>query len=458
MTTRGLPASQPGCPSPHPHTSLLGVCCTRRPALLAVCLSVACPRPRGPSLVSVSSAMGNPSLLLLPPPPQPADHAALNAAYRPPLHGAISALKGDKDGAILVVALAAPLLAGTHARQRSLSWPGAQSLIAGLYSVISIVCAQLSLRTDLHAGPGSVDVRVVLVHHDASHQPADPKTAIDTNNTTVVQLPTFVAAYHPWRDVFHVNTEAGYSLLKAYLSLSEHIQVFKQDQLVVVEGGLALNVASPQPPESTPQTKPHSIVCLGGTFDHLHPGHKLLLHAAVLLLDVPEAGSPSPCRFVIGITGDELLKKKKYAEHVQPWDERATNVIEFLASILHLSKDGWRHGYEVKIVKKEGELIALFRDDTIEVQCVVIQDAFGPTITAQEMDALVVSGETRSGGDAVNSKRQEKGWHPLEIFEVDVLDAEEIGETPTKTDNFETKISSTAIRKQKAELAMKSKV
>jgi phosphopantetheine adenylyltransferase len=199
-------------------------------------------------------------------------------------------------------------------------------------------------------------------------------------------------------------------------------------------------------------------VCLGGTFDHLHPGHKLLLHAAVLLLDVPEAGSPSPCRFVIGITGDELLKKKKYAEHVQPWDERATNVIEFLASILHLSKDGWRHGYEVKIVKKEGELIALFRDDTIEVQCVVIQDAFGPTITAQEMDALVVSGETRSGGDAVNSKRQEKGWHPLEIFEVDVLDAEEIGETPTKTDNFETKISSTAIRKQKAELAMKSKV
>ena len=74
------------------------------------------------------------------------------------------------------------------------------------------------------------------------------------------------------------------------------------------------------------------------------------------------------------------------------------------------------------------------------------------------MNALVVSGETKSGGDMVNTRRKELGWHALNIFEVDVLDAEEIGDNSasnsSKTENFASKISSTAIRKQKAESRM----
>ncbi|KAI1465371.1 uncharacterized protein F4812DRAFT_119435 [Daldinia caldariorum] len=396
-----------------------------------------------------------PSLLLLPPPPHPPSRLALNATYEPPLKASLLRLKsekGGKDGTVLIVALVSPILTGKFLRQKSLSWPYAQSILADLYSIISAICAELSIPTDIHAGPGSVDARVVLVDHDVSKPvPVDLKPAIKPNNTVIVDLATFTAAYHPWNYIFHTNNEPGYQLLSTYLKLLEGVQTLRQSQLVVVDGGLAVSLGPQSPSELSPQTSLHSVVCLGGTFDHLHPGHKLLLTAAVLLLKVPDNNTSSPCKFVVGITGDELLKRKKYAEYVQPWNERATNTIEFLSSILELSKDGWKGGRSLKIFRRNDEFVALFRNGTIEVRCVVIQDAYGPTITTENMDALVVSGETRSGGNAVNEKRKDLGWRQLETFEVDVLDAEGIVHKSADTQNFATKISSTAIRKLKAE-------
>ncbi|KAI1209316.1 pantetheine-phosphate adenylyltransferase-like protein [Annulohypoxylon truncatum] len=396
-----------------------------------------------------------PSLLLLPPPPHPATRLALNAAYEPPLKAAISKLKtarSGKNGATLLVGLVSPILTGNYVRQKSLSWPHVQSLLADLYSIISVICVQLSVPTDIHAGPGSVDVRVVLVDHDLSKPlTIDSRPAIEPNNTVIINLPTFVSAYHPWRYIFHANNESGYELLSTYLKLVEGIQPLKQSQIVVVDGGLAVSVGPPVSPRLSPQTNTQPIVCLGGTFDHLHPGHKLLLTAAVLLLKVPEKGAPRPCQFIIGITGDELLKRKKYAEYVQPWDERAMNTIEFLSSILELSKSGWKKSQTIQTIKDNGEFVALFRDGTIEVRCVVIQDAYGPTITTENMDILVVSGETRSGGNAVNERRKELGWRQLETFEVDVLDADGNVHKSSEARDFTQKISSTAIRKQKAE-------
>ncbi|KAI0533369.1 cytidylyltransferase [Xylaria digitata] len=394
----------------------------------------------------------DPSLLLLPPPPHPADHATLIAAYKPPIKAAITKLKNEEDhserGSTLFVGIVSPILTpdGPNPHQKSLSWPVAQSVLARVYSIVAIVCAQLSVPSEMHAGPESIDVRVVFIDHDPSKPlPQDCRPAIDANNTVVVGLPTFASAYHPWKQIFHVNSEPGYRLFSSYLKIYEHIQTLRQDQLIVVESGLAFTENS----LSTTQTKTHSIVCLGGTFDHLHAGHKLLLTAAAILLNVPEKPTASPARFIIGVTGDELLKRKKYAEFVQSWDLRVTNVIEFLASILELSKSGWA---KPDVTKKDDKVVARFRDGTIEVHCVVLRDAFGPTTTEEEMDVLVVSGETRSGGDAVNARRRELGWHELEIFEVDVLDAEASIDSPTHTKkDFATKISSTAIRERKAE-------
>ncbi|KAK6067758.1 pantetheine-phosphate adenylyltransferase family protein [Seiridium cupressi] len=393
-----------------------------------------------------------PSLLLLPPPPHPANRAALNAAYRPSLRSVVSRLKqlNHPAGAVLIIAVAVPVLKGPFRRQKALHWSTAQSLLAGLYSILSVVCAELQVATVVAGGQGSVDARVVLVDHDLAKRPAlDFKPAIETNNTAVVDLGTFVSAYHPWNHIFSVDTEAGHQLLSTYLNLLEGIQSLKQEQIITVEGGLTMHISSSTLPEST--TPSSNVVCLGGTFDHLHPGHKLLLTAGALLLNVPTDGSSKPCKFIIGITGDELLKNKKYAEFVQSWDDRAMYVIEFLSSILALQLEGWKKESTPKLHKKDGEVSALFRDDTILIECVVIQDAFGPTITVEAMDALIVSGETRSGGAAVNDKRKSLGWHPMEVFEVDVLDTEDISDETAKTRDFATKISSTAIRKQKAE-------
>lgn len=237
-------------------------------------------------------------------------------------------------------------------------------------------------------------------------------------------------------------------MYQTYLRLAEGRQKLTQDQLVPVEGGLSINVPD-NASKGAAQTETCSVVCLGGTFDHLHPGHKLLLTAGALLLKVPEEGSP-PCKYIIGVTGDEMLKNKKYAEFVESWETRARNVILFLANLLQLSPRGWKHGAAVGISEADGNFTASFRDGLVQVECVRIQDAYGPTITLEGIDALVVSGETRSGGKAVNDKRAEKGWKPLVVFEVDVLNEEDVTDKPTKTEDFASKISSSAIRERRA--------
>ncbi|KAK3989734.1 hypothetical protein QBC44DRAFT_327032 [Cladorrhinum sp. PSN332] len=396
-----------------------------------------------------------PSLLLLPFPPDPSNRPLLNAAYRPPITAALSKLKRPNGASTLIVAVACPILHGPYLRSKTLSWPEAQALVAGIYTIISIVSAELSINTEIDGGPNSVDATILLIDHSRSKRfTTDFRPAIEPNNTIIVDLPTFATAYYPWNNIFHVRSEAGLQFYQTYLRFSEGRQTLLQDQLVPVEGGLTMNATPKEEPSSSSlaQTKTYPTICLGGTFDYLHPGHKLLLTAGALLLNLPrkdDAGRRS--RYIIGITGDSLLKNKKYAEHVQSWSVRARNVIIFLSRLLQLSARGWKDGLAPEISEQDGDFRASFRDGTVVVQCVRIEDPFGPTITVEDIDALVVSGETREGGKAVNEKRVEKGWKTLEVFEVDVLDAEEVkGEGLEVKQGFEAKISSSSIRERRA--------
>ncbi|CAN8101606.1 unnamed protein product [Discula destructiva] len=398
---------------------------------------------------------GLPSVILLPFPPDPASRSALSTAYKPALTATLTKLKDAPRSQTLVVAVACPVLRGPGLRHKTLSWPQAQHLLAGLYAIISVICAELGIPSHVNAGPGSVDARVVLVDHNRQRQYGDAfKAAIEPNNTAVVDLATFASGYHPWNYIFSADSETSHELHTLFLQLAEKQQTLLQAQLVTVQGGLALSVPSSEgPPPPSPGTMPYKTVCLGGTFDHLHPGHKLLLTAGAYLLDIPERGSSDTCTYIIGITGDELLKNKKDASVLESWDVRARNVIHFLSSVLELSAEGWKRMNAPSINEKEGEFLATFRDGAVTIQCVVIQNPFGPTITQETLDALVVSVETRSGGKAVNDKRVEKGWKALEVFEVDVLDAQEISDVPSATQDFSSKISSTAIRRQIAAAA-----
>ncbi len=149
-----------------------------------------------------------PSLLLLPFPPEPATSQTLSAAYRPSLSAALLRLKGLETQSKLIVAVACPILHGRFARSKAFSWPEAESLLAGLYTIIAVVCSQLSIASEADAGPGSVDVTVVLIDHDRERRfLPDFRPGVDPNNTVIVDLPTFASAYHPWNYIFHVRNE-----------------------------------------------------------------------------------------------------------------------------------------------------------------------------------------------------------------------------------------------------------
>jgi phosphopantetheine adenylyltransferase len=396
------------------------------------------------------------SLLLLPPSPSPASAASLSAAYRPALTDALTTLSKLRLPHTTVLEIALPI------NKSSLSFKAVESILARLYSLVCVVCAKHSIEM---YGPGSVDARIVLL---SSLRNGDSLSESDLGQLTtfggpIVDLPTLALTRQQWRTIFSVDGEEGQEYFARYLKIVNSTNSQHVGEHRIVAGGIGMVLATAtQPNNSTSDNVlgSHSSVAVGGTFDHLHAGHKLLLTATALAL---YAAAPArQRRLVVGITGDELLKNKKYAEYLGSWEQRASDVVDFLKTILSFARP--QHQDQEAITKQFNEpvvnghaIYTTLRSCAITIECVEIQDPFGPTITDENITALVVSGETRSGGQAVNSKREEKGWAPLEVFEVDVLDATEEGaENPSKVEDFTSKISSTAIRKHKAELKTSS--
>ncbi|CAD2216214.1 Cytidylyltransferase-like, putative [Angomonas deanei] len=121
----------------------------------------------------------------------------------------------------------------------------------------------------------------------------------------------------------------------------------------------------------------YSYVAVGGTFDHLHSGHKLLLTTA--LLHVTD-------KLRVGVTGDALLQKKKFANQLQPIEKRKAVVEDFLRRI---------------------------RKD-VELEIDTIADVSGGTDTIKDIKALVVSPETQGSLGIINDLRAKNELPPLE--------------------------------------------
>lgn len=456
-----------------------------------------------------------PTLLLLPPPQEPSNRLALNSAYSAPLSAVLATVatqsRQSRQAVLLLIAVAAPVLGPTTASASSASstpsrsvvrWRAAQSLLAGVYSIIAALCAEQGIQSDLGSPPtptaGSVDARVVLVDHARQRQyrRAADGSFQTFNGTMVLDLAGFATLVTgPWDRIFHPSSESGYELIKAYLSLAEGRQSIRQSQIISVPGGISIASGAPMQAATTLRTdkkaglgKSYESVILGGTFDHLHPGHKLLLHGTVLLMQLPDRYAATPARktsiLIIGVSGDPMLQTKKFADELESWDTRARSVLAFLATAFNVtppssgtvardvaenhstrSSGASPSAYRIERVEKgpsgAAELHGYYADGTVLVRCTILNDPFGPTVNEEPIGAICVSGETRGGGQAVNEKRAAKGWHALDSYEVDVLDTRGIIEASDDGDakeDFAAKISSTVIRQQRAEAKAKAQI
>lgn len=135
----------------------------------------------------------------------------------------------------------------------------------------------------------------------------------------------------------------------------------------------AAQFASPRPWEQQLHIGQFGTVAIGGTFDHLHAGHKLMLSVALMLA---RAGG----RLVVGVTDDgEMTAHKQHWSRLETFAQRSGQVVEFL------------HQFSPSVAAPTVEIAKL-------------SDPFGPTIQDATIEALVVSPETLPG--AQSSKRR----------------------------------------------------
>ncbi len=388
-------------------------------------------------------------LLILPPAPSRSDYAAIKAAYERPLREVFAVLQPPL---ILQIALPCPHLYQQRHVPRCTLYQATQDLVAQVYKLICVISTRQSIDI---TGPDGIDARILLVEYprDGEIQNLHGEAASASVHGPVIDLKTLAAVRPPRRlEIYSVNNEAGKQLWKNFRAVGELAQATNWVPGGVDEG---LTETQDQNEEAASAARRHFDVAVGGTFDHLHVGHKLLLTMTAFMVDEAPEGEQVNRSLTVGITGDELLRNKKYAEYLESWTRRKDAVDGFLRSIICVG----RHDQAVIRVEEKsepgpnGHRVLIQMSPTLTVKCVEIEDPFGPTITEEAISALVVSAETRSGGDAVNSKRKEKGWAELDVFEVDVLDPLEGeekdsgGQKSALDEGFKQKISSTEIRR-----------
>jgi len=125
-----------------------------------------------------------------------------------------------------------------------------------------------------------------------------------------------------------------------------------------------------------------TLVAMGGTFDIIHKGHITLLAKAFSISS----------NVIIGLTSDKLAEKrgKKTLNNYEKRYEKLTNAIK---------TNFPNHPFQISKLDND----------------------FGPAVLEENVQALVVSDETRNQGEILNQLRREKNLSSVKIVIVPMV-------------------------------------
>jgi len=193
-----------------------------------------------------------------------------------------------------------------------------------------------------------------------------------------------------WPDGAEVTGDPNVVFLEDEDAYESNISVNTSNNNKVNDEGGGMIGGTAIPPKSL-----YSSVCVGGTFDGMHYGHRKLLTLAI------SSVQPINGRLLIGVTRDEMLTHKSFAESIPPLNERIEGVLDFIGNLAPGMKN--------------------------RIRCVPISDEYGPPGQPKDsevypglvndFDALILSHETLPTGRKLNNYRMETlGMDPLKLL------------------------------------------
>ena len=148
----------------------------------------------------------------------------------------------------------------------------------------------------------------------------------------------------------------------------------------------------------------HQCILVAGTFDILHDGHYLMLHAAFAHGEFVE----------IWLSDDAMcaakLARSGVGQSISPWATRAANIAAWADSQTIESVENFYTratnilGTEI-IAESIPHFAVPYKGRHAEF---ALSDALGPAVTESRYTAIVCSLETRTGVDAINKARIER--------------------------------------------------
>jgi len=134
-------------------------------------------------------------------------------------------------------------------------------------------------------------------------------------------------------------------------------------------------------------------VAVGGTFDHFHNGHKMLLTICCTVCTK---------ELVCGVTDSVMLKDKKQGDLIEPLEDRKASVKRHLDAVA---------------------------SPELKTTIVAIQNVWGPTVERADIQAIICSTEVLKGARLINEERVSRGFDPLEVVAVARTNAHTLSST-----------------------------